>query len=64
MFDTILHYISVASPYVCGFWAVLFMFFNHKLQKNYLLERSKIRQILKDEYSINLDDVLQKISVN
>lgn len=61
MFDTIIHYINIASPYICGFWAVFYMILNHNLNKKYLLERFKIRDILKNDFNIDLDDILCKI---
>lgn len=54
-FSTIVHYISIASPYICGAWALFYIFLNHKISKDYLLERNKIRQVLFDKYNIDLD---------
>ncbi len=54
-FSTIVHYITVASPYVCGFWAFFFMFLNWKTNKTYLLERDKIRNVLHDKFDIDLE---------
>lgn len=54
-FTTICHYIQIFSPYICGFWAVFYMILNHRISKNYLLERSKIRDVLFSKYDIDLD---------
>lgn len=61
-FNVIMDFLAMISPYVCAFWAIFYMILNHNIQKRYLVERSKIREILNNDFNIDLDkDVFGKM---
>lgn len=59
--ETILHFLQVASPYICGAWCIIYAILDSFNKKALIKERANIRQVLKDNYNIDYDDVIADV---